>query len=123
MLTAKVRSQDNAGVASEVGNLDQEFYRSKATTEVISTSDSYFHAFGEKGHYANQCRKTTNNNAQGRAYMLRDRNAHQNPSIVTESPVCWAEVGDVQLTGPEIIHETTKKIVQIQQRLQAARDR
>ncbi|GKF49369.1 hypothetical protein Tco_0142620 [Tanacetum coccineum] len=26
------------------------------------------------------------------------------------SPVCWAEVGDVQLTGPEIIHETTKKI-------------
>ncbi|GJR31740.1 putative reverse transcriptase domain-containing protein [Tanacetum coccineum] len=27
------------------------------------------------------------------------------------SPVCWAEVGDIQLTGPEIIHETTKKIV------------
>ncbi|GJV71411.1 putative reverse transcriptase domain-containing protein [Tanacetum coccineum] len=39
------------------------------------------------------------------------------------SPVCGAEVGDVQLTGPEIIHETTKKIVQIRQRLQAARDR
>ncbi|GJX61719.1 putative reverse transcriptase domain-containing protein [Tanacetum coccineum] len=38
------------------------------------------------------------------------------------SPVCWAEVGDVQLTGPEIIHETTEKIVQIQQRLQATRD-
>nr|GEU80594.1 putative reverse transcriptase domain-containing protein [Tanacetum cinerariifolium] len=34
-----------------------------------------------------------------------------------------AEVGDVQLIGPEIIHETTKKIVQIRQRLQAARDR
>ncbi|GKA44448.1 putative reverse transcriptase domain-containing protein, partial [Tanacetum coccineum] len=39
------------------------------------------------------------------------------------SPVCWAEVGDVQLTGPEIIHETTEKIVQIRQQLQAARDR
>ncbi|GJW17317.1 putative reverse transcriptase domain-containing protein [Tanacetum coccineum] len=39
------------------------------------------------------------------------------------SPVCWAKVGDVQLTRPEIIHETTKKIVQIRQRLQAARDR
>ncbi|GJW03297.1 putative reverse transcriptase domain-containing protein [Tanacetum coccineum] len=39
------------------------------------------------------------------------------------SPICWAEVGDVQLTGPEIVHETTKKIVQIRQRLQAARDR
>nr|GEU43529.1 hypothetical protein [Tanacetum cinerariifolium] len=39
------------------------------------------------------------------------------------SPVCWAKVGDVQLMGPEIIHETTKKIVQIRQRLQAARVR
>nr|GFA49905.1 putative reverse transcriptase domain-containing protein [Tanacetum cinerariifolium] len=39
------------------------------------------------------------------------------------SPVCWAEVGDAQLTGPEIIHETTKKIVQIKSRIQAAHDR
>ncbi|GJY08503.1 reverse transcriptase domain-containing protein [Tanacetum coccineum] len=41
------------------------------------------HACGGKGHYANQCQKTTNNNAQGRAYMLRDRNAHQKPNVVT----------------------------------------
>ncbi|GJV68008.1 putative reverse transcriptase domain-containing protein [Tanacetum coccineum] len=39
------------------------------------------------------------------------------------SPVFWAEVGDTQLTGLEIIHETTEKIVQIKQRIQAARDR
>ncbi|GJV90960.1 putative reverse transcriptase domain-containing protein [Tanacetum coccineum] len=39
------------------------------------------------------------------------------------SPVCWAEVKDVQLTGPEIIHETTEKIIQIKSRIQAARDR
>nr|GEZ15751.1 putative reverse transcriptase domain-containing protein [Tanacetum cinerariifolium] len=39
------------------------------------------------------------------------------------SPVCWTEVGDAQLTGPEIIQETTEKIVQIKQRLQAVRDR
>nr|GEZ17990.1 putative reverse transcriptase domain-containing protein [Tanacetum cinerariifolium] len=39
------------------------------------------------------------------------------------SHVYWAEVGDAQLTGPEIIQETTEKIVQIKQRLQAARDR
>ncbi|GKD48589.1 putative reverse transcriptase domain-containing protein [Tanacetum coccineum] len=39
------------------------------------------------------------------------------------SPVCWAEVRDSQLTGPEIIHETTEKIVQIKSRIQAARDR
>nr|GEU30411.1 putative reverse transcriptase domain-containing protein [Tanacetum cinerariifolium] len=39
------------------------------------------------------------------------------------SPVCWAKVGDAQLTGPKLIHETTEKIVQIKQRIQAARDR
>nr|GEW92596.1 reverse transcriptase domain-containing protein [Tanacetum cinerariifolium] len=39
------------------------------------------------------------------------------------SPVCCAKVGDVQLTGTKIIYETTKKIVQIRQRLQTARDR
>nr|GEX05344.1 reverse transcriptase domain-containing protein [Tanacetum cinerariifolium] len=39
------------------------------------------------------------------------------------SPVCWSKVRDVQLTGPEIIHETTEKIVQIRQLLQAAKDR
>ncbi|GJY24030.1 putative reverse transcriptase domain-containing protein [Tanacetum coccineum] len=32
-------------------------------------------------------------------------------------------VGDSQLTGPESIHETTEKIVQIKSRIQAARDR
>nr|GEU44593.1 putative reverse transcriptase domain-containing protein [Tanacetum cinerariifolium] len=39
------------------------------------------------------------------------------------SPVCWAEVRDAQLTGPELIHETIEKIMQIKQRIQAARDR
>ncbi|GJR03974.1 putative reverse transcriptase domain-containing protein [Tanacetum coccineum] len=39
------------------------------------------------------------------------------------SPVCWAEVGEVQLTGPEIVQETTEKIIQITQRIQVARDR
>ncbi|GJT61250.1 retrotransposon protein, putative, ty3-gypsy subclass [Tanacetum coccineum] len=38
------------------------------------------------------------------------------------SPICWAEVGDSQLTGPEIIHETTERIVQIKSHIQAARD-
>nr|GEW57848.1 putative reverse transcriptase domain-containing protein [Tanacetum cinerariifolium] len=39
------------------------------------------------------------------------------------SPICWAKVRDSQLTGPEIIHETTKKILQIKSHIQAARDR
>nr|GEV98325.1 putative reverse transcriptase domain-containing protein [Tanacetum cinerariifolium] len=39
------------------------------------------------------------------------------------SPICWAEFGDSQLTGPEIIHETTEKIAQINSHIQASRDR
>ncbi|KAD4385520.1 hypothetical protein E3N88_25688 [Mikania micrantha] len=39
------------------------------------------------------------------------------------SPICWAEVGDSQLTGPELVHEPTEKIVQIRNRMAAARDR
>ncbi|GJX88109.1 putative reverse transcriptase domain-containing protein [Tanacetum coccineum] len=39
------------------------------------------------------------------------------------SLVYWAELEDAQLTSPEIIHETTKKIIQIKKRIQAARDR
>nr|GFB29985.1 putative reverse transcriptase domain-containing protein [Tanacetum cinerariifolium] len=35
----------------------------------------------------------------------------------------WTEVGEAQILGPELIQETTKKIVQIKQRMQAARDR
>ncbi|GJX48772.1 reverse transcriptase domain-containing protein [Tanacetum coccineum] len=40
------------------------------------------HACGEKGHYRNQCPKASNS-AHGRAYMLRDKNAHQDPNVVT----------------------------------------
>ncbi|GJS01709.1 putative reverse transcriptase domain-containing protein [Tanacetum coccineum] len=39
------------------------------------------------------------------------------------SPICWAEVEEVQLTGPEIVQETTEKVIQIKQRIQAARAR
>ncbi|KAI3825584.1 hypothetical protein L1987_07075 [Smallanthus sonchifolius] len=39
------------------------------------------------------------------------------------SPICWAEVGDSQLTGPELVFKTSEKIVQIQNHMAAARDR
>ncbi|GJX52024.1 putative reverse transcriptase domain-containing protein [Tanacetum coccineum] len=52
---------------------------------------------------------------------------HYNGVSVTKLPqdvdfqdaICW----DAQLTGLEIIHETTEKIIQIKKRIQAARDR
>ncbi|GJT41052.1 putative reverse transcriptase domain-containing protein [Tanacetum coccineum] len=39
------------------------------------------------------------------------------------SPVCWAEVGDVQLASQEIVHETTKKIIQIKSIIHVTRVR
>ncbi|GJW29005.1 putative reverse transcriptase domain-containing protein [Tanacetum coccineum] len=39
------------------------------------------------------------------------------------SPVIWTEVGESQLIGPEIVQETTEKIVQIRERLKMARSR
>ncbi|GJX05079.1 reverse transcriptase domain-containing protein [Tanacetum coccineum] len=62
---------------NKVGHLTKN-YRNKgpATGSNLLLVTVTCHACGEKGHYANQCRKTTNNNALGRAYMLRDRNAH-----------------------------------------------
>nr|GEV87311.1 reverse transcriptase domain-containing protein [Tanacetum cinerariifolium] len=39
------------------------------------------------------------------------------------SPIYWSEVRDSQLTGPELIRETTEKIVQIKNRLLTARSR
>nr|GEX79849.1 retrotransposon protein, putative, Ty3-gypsy subclass [Tanacetum cinerariifolium] len=37
------------------------------------------------------------------------------------SPLCWSEVDDSQLIGPDLIRETTKKIVQIKTRSLTAR--
>ncbi|GJR84660.1 hypothetical protein Tco_0155445 [Tanacetum coccineum] len=38
------------------------------------------------------------------------------------SHIGWAKVGDSQLTGPEIIHETTEIIIQIKSRVRATRE-
>nr|GEW98188.1 putative reverse transcriptase domain-containing protein [Tanacetum cinerariifolium] len=71
---------------NKVGHLTKN-YRNKgpATRSNLLPVTVTCHAYGEKGHYTNQCRKTTNNNAQGRSYMLRDRNAHQNLNVVTDT--------------------------------------
>nr|GFA29003.1 putative reverse transcriptase domain-containing protein [Tanacetum cinerariifolium] len=39
------------------------------------------------------------------------------------SPICWSEVGESQLTGPELVRETMEKIVQIKNCLLTARSR
>ena len=37
-----------------------------------------------------------------------------------KSPICWTEVGEERLLGPQIVQETTKKIALIQQRIRTA---
>ncbi|GJS86757.1 reverse transcriptase domain-containing protein [Tanacetum coccineum] len=73
---------------NKVGHLTKN-YRNKgpATGSNLLPVTVTCHACGEKGHYANQCRKTNNNNAQGRAYTLRDRK--RPPSTMPrEEPTC-----------------------------------
>ena len=36
------------------------------------------------------------------------------------SPICWTEVGDKALLGPELIQVTTEKIKLVQQRIKTA---
>ncbi|GKB95286.1 reverse transcriptase domain-containing protein [Tanacetum coccineum] len=68
----------------QVGHLTKNYSnKGPATGSNLLPVTVTCHTCGEKGHYANQCQKTTNNNAQGRAYMLRDRNALQDPNVVT----------------------------------------
>nr|GFB41061.1 putative reverse transcriptase domain-containing protein [Tanacetum cinerariifolium] len=58
------------------------------------------------------------------ASLRKDRiNVKRNVLSLEDKAHLTAEVGDAQLTGPEIIHETTEKIVQIKSRIQAAQDR
>ncbi|GKB09670.1 putative reverse transcriptase domain-containing protein [Tanacetum coccineum] len=40
-----------------------------------------------------------------------------------QSPIFWTKFGDSQLTGPEIVYETSENIIQIKSRIHAARDR
>ncbi|GJT03077.1 hypothetical protein Tco_0824246 [Tanacetum coccineum] len=41
----------------------------------------------------------------------------------TKSPVLWAEIGESSLIGPELVQETTDKVVLIKEKLKAVRDR
>nr|GEX61803.1 putative reverse transcriptase domain-containing protein [Tanacetum cinerariifolium] len=58
------------------------------------------HACGEKGHYKKQCTKA-NNSAQGRAYMLRDRNTHQDPNVVT------CTIYDIEIADGNLVSTNT----------------
>ncbi|GKA73908.1 hypothetical protein Tco_0780210 [Tanacetum coccineum] len=68
---------------NKVGHLTRN-YRNKgpATRSNLQPVSVSCHAYGEEGHYKNQYPKA-NNNGYRRAYLLRDKNAHQDPNVVT----------------------------------------
>ncbi|GKD00020.1 reverse transcriptase domain-containing protein [Tanacetum coccineum] len=70
-------------ICNKVGHFSKNYQNKRPTTGSNQLPVTVVcHAYREKGHYTNQCRKT-NINAQGRAYMLKDRNAQQDPNVVT----------------------------------------
>nr|GEW80672.1 putative reverse transcriptase domain-containing protein [Tanacetum cinerariifolium] len=73
---------EDCKVKFATGHLTKNCQNKRPTTESNQLPVTVIcHACGKKEHYTNQCRKT-NINAQGRAYLLKDRNAHQDPNVV-----------------------------------------
>ncbi|GJX32261.1 putative reverse transcriptase domain-containing protein [Tanacetum coccineum] len=65
---------------------------------------------------------STNRRAKHQADTIRS--TVWSKSIVHRKDLlCWTEVGRSLILGPELIQRTTEKIIQIKQRMQAARDR
>nr|GEY14229.1 reverse transcriptase domain-containing protein [Tanacetum cinerariifolium] len=70
-------------VCNKIGHLTKNCKnKGPATGSNLQPISIICHAYGEKGHYRSQCSKT-NINANGRTYLLRDKNAHQDPNVVT----------------------------------------
>ncbi|GJS03239.1 reverse transcriptase domain-containing protein [Tanacetum coccineum] len=55
-------------------------------------------------------------NTAKHAYDLSSSNGR------TKSPVLWAEIGEIRSIGPELVQETTNKVILIKEKLKAARD-
>ncbi|GJX93259.1 putative reverse transcriptase domain-containing protein [Tanacetum coccineum] len=82
-ITITQRLMDQCQTCNKVGHLTRNYRNKGPTTRSnLQPLSVTCHTCGEKGHYKNQCLKA-NNNAHERAYLLRDKNAHQDPNVVT----------------------------------------
>ncbi|GKA80983.1 hypothetical protein Tco_0787675 [Tanacetum coccineum] len=64
--------------------------------------------------------------AQSKAFKEENgmmRTVVMDEAHASRSPVLWAEIGESSLIGPELVQETTDKVVLIKEKLKAARDR
>ncbi|GJU96693.1 putative reverse transcriptase domain-containing protein [Tanacetum coccineum] len=70
-------------ICNKVGHLTRNCKnKGPATRSNLQPVSVTCHACGEKGHYRSHYPKAKNN-AHGRTYLLRDKNTHQDPNIVT----------------------------------------
>ncbi|GJR72165.1 putative reverse transcriptase domain-containing protein [Tanacetum coccineum] len=104
-------------------------------TSIISDRDSLFtsrfwkslqEAMGTQLDMSTAYHPETDGQSERTIQTLKTRTAAPFEALYgrkCRSPVCWSEVGDSQLTGPELVRETTEKIVQIKNWLITARSR
>ncbi|GJR80950.1 retrovirus-related pol polyprotein from transposon TNT 1-94 [Tanacetum coccineum] len=90
----------------------------------LLTQKNKTYVWGDKqdeAFFPNSCAgtDTTGQGERGGRCLSRKRKDQAD----SRSPVIWTEVGESQLIGPEIVQETTEKIVQIRERLKTARSR
>ncbi|GKD00041.1 putative reverse transcriptase domain-containing protein [Tanacetum coccineum] len=80
------RRQETVRAYAAAPTKNNRNYRNKGPTtgSNLQPMSVTCHACREKGHYKNQCPKA-NNNAYGRVYLLRDKNAYQDPNVVTNT--------------------------------------
>nr|GEU52596.1 hypothetical protein [Tanacetum cinerariifolium] len=87
---------------NKVGHLTRNCRNKRPTTgSNLQPVSITCHAYGEKGHYKSQCPKA-NNGAHERAYLLRDKNAHQDPNVVTNTTYD-IEMADGNLVGTNTV--------------------
>nr|GEX62333.1 reverse transcriptase domain-containing protein [Tanacetum cinerariifolium] len=87
-----VRLIDWCRVCNKVGHLTKNCKnKGPATGSNLQPVSVICHACGEKGHYRSQCSKK-NINANGRTYLLRDKNAHQDPNVVRGKSLCLSSL-------------------------------
>ncbi|GKC02472.1 putative reverse transcriptase domain-containing protein [Tanacetum coccineum] len=72
-----VKCQTCNKVGHQTRNCKNKEPATRSNLQLVSVT---CHACGEKGHYKIQCSRA-NNNAHRRAYLLRDKNAHQDPNV------------------------------------------
>nr|GFA84442.1 reverse transcriptase domain-containing protein [Tanacetum cinerariifolium] len=103
LLTNKYRPR------TEIKKMEDEFYNMSVKGNDLKTYVKRFqqlailcHNMG-KGHYRSQCSKT-NINANGRTYLLRDKNAHQYLNVVT-AQVMKKKLDEKRLENIPVVRE------------------